>query len=198
MALLLLTAGAYLIVQYNPALAYHALISTQPPERADVIYMLGGDWERRGPVAIDLWRAGYAPRIAVAQEPPARNHESQSDMALRMLKQRGVPDSAILTLAPATAGVQSTADEAFLVAAYADALQWRRVLLVTSYFHTRRTGWTFRRIAPSSVEFRVIGAPEEWTPGEAWPQTPLSRSIIEKEWVKLPYYMLRYGLLAVQ
>jgi uncharacterized SAM-binding protein YcdF (DUF218 family) len=58
------------------------------------------------------------------------------------MEQLGVPASAIVQ---PPESVDNTGQEANMLRAMAQERHWRRVIIVTSKYHTRRTGFAFRR-----------------------------------------------------
>lgn len=130
------------------------LTLAQSPERADVIVVLGGGVQcgtrtlassnlARLVRGMELWRAGYAPRLTVSEQsgllgPRGCVKLSELKRAhLRALYPTAGPD--VLTLR----NVTTTRDEAARVRDLARARGWRRVLLVTSPSHSRRAARLF-------------------------------------------------------
>lgn len=140
--------------------------------RADFIFLLNGGLRVRPARAAELYRAGYAPMIVIARGADSilvdpDEHRSATGISLAILRQHGVPDSALVIL-PSEEGTASTADEADALARYLQAHPARRILVVTSDYHTRRTRWTLRReLGGVPVELRMIPAPEEFS-GPGW------------------------------
>src|SRR5206468_10042497 len=102
--------------------------------------------------AMDLYNQGYAALIVLSPGRPEaaelllRSHgirfPTEVELQRDVLVQSGVPQSAII----ATNGyVDNTAQEANLLRAMVKANHWRRVIIVTSKFHTRRAAFAFRR-----------------------------------------------------
>jgi uncharacterized SAM-binding protein YcdF (DUF218 family) len=59
----------------------------------------------------------------------------------------------------------------------------KRVLLVTSNYHTRRAGWIFRRAAPE-MEIFVVAAPDEYFRPEDWWKSREAEKTFAFEWMK--------------
>ena len=191
-----LTAGTCLLLLVILALVARAnqkawlpwlgewLVSADVPAPADLIVVLGGDfWGRRVLEAADLAVHGYAPHVLISgpdyfvQGIP----HPEGEMATRFLVERGYPQSLFWTF-PHHA--HSTIDEAKLLAAEINRLQVRRVLIVTSNYHSRRSSIIIHSLLPFS-EVRVIGVPEEYFRPESWWTTPRSRQLAKSEWPKL-------------
>src|SRR5260221_10074949 len=63
----------------------------------------------------------------------------------------------------------NTREEAVEAARLIHTRGWKRVLVVTSNYHARRTRFIYGRIIPSSVSFRVSGARDsEFDPSRWW------------------------------
>lgn len=139
------------------------LVVSDPPVRADLIYVLGGALDTRPLKAVQLFRSGYAPRIAVpaAESGMAEQLGIRPNNAVevaRLLQRLGVPDSAIVLLRQ-PGGSTSTLDDARILATYLRRHQFRRVIAVTSEFHTRRSRWALRKmLADLPVDLRMAAA----------------------------------------
>ena len=160
------------------------LVSPDAPAPADLIVVLGGDfWGRRVLEAADLAMHGYAPHVLISG-PDYFVHgvpHPEGEMATRFLVEKGYPRSLFWTF-PAPA--HSTLDEARLLAAELRRRRVKRVLIVTSNYHSRRCSVLFHALLPFS-EVRVIGVPEEYFQPESWWMTPHSRELAKSEWPKL-------------
>jgi uncharacterized SAM-binding protein YcdF (DUF218 family) len=178
----------------------HGLVRSDPLAKADAVVVLAGGTPERELEAADLYRAGWAPRVVVTRQPEkpaiqallARGVHAEwgFDRQLRYLRELGVPDSA---LAPLRTTVESTADEAVLVARWCRDNHVRRLIVVTSNFHTRRAGYIFSwAMKGQSVEILIRPAamapfdPERW-----WHSRP---SLLQglMEWQKTLFYRLWY------
>ncbi|MPY66177.1 YdcF family protein [Deinococcus sp. SDU3-2] len=144
------------------------LVLSQSPVRADAIVVLGAGVQcgtgtldphslARLVRGLELWRAGYAPRLTVSEPSgllgPA-NCPPLSDLQrahIRALYPSGGPE--VLTLRRVT----TTRDEAARVRALAHERGWRRVLVVTSPSHSRRAT---RLVASGGVEAVSVPAGE--------------------------------------
>lgn len=137
----------------------------EPPLRSDLIFLLGGDARMAGRAqhAASLYHRGFAPRVVVArsEDPPAALlglYPNDADVNVGILREAGVPDSAILMIT-APGGATSTVDEGRLLRWYFRRHPAERVLLVTTEYHTRRARWAIRRgLDGLPVEIRVSGA----------------------------------------
>lgn len=137
------------------------------PESADVIILLGDDNYQadRATRAAELYREGWAPRI-VASGRFLRPYASLAELMQHDLLERGVPAGAILRL-PSFAG--NTREEAVMMRRLAERQRWRRLLVVTSNYHTRRTRHIYTRVFRNSAGVRIIAARDaEYAPANWW------------------------------
>ncbi|KQR27801.1 hypothetical protein ASF71_04135 [Deinococcus sp. Leaf326] len=165
-----LLAAAVALCLLTPVLRgpLNALTVSQLPVRADAVVVLGAGVQcgagtleatslTRLVRGLELWRAGYAPTVTVSQQSGLIGpHEcaKMSDLErahIAALYPAGGPE--VLTLRTVT----TTRDEAARVGAYARERGWRRVLIVTSPWHARRTQALFRAQGVDAVS---VPAPE--------------------------------------
>ena len=160
---------------------------------ADYLVVLGGDAESRPFKAAELFRAGVAPRVLLFEYPaPPRRQRTQTMLYRRILEHEGVPASAIVQV-PGV--VRTSWEEAQSLRRYVEANPTRRVVIVTSAEHTRRARWAFRRaLAPSNVDVRMAAARHQDFDESNWWRHDEGVLLYMHEFVKLPYYLLRYGV----
>jgi len=107
----------------------HLLTVDSGPVTADVMVVLGGGSNsERAKYAVELYRAGAAPRILCSGLGDAGANEN-------LLKRAGVPASAILVEDQS----RTTRENAQLSIPLLRRLGARRVIIVTSWYHTPRT-----------------------------------------------------------
>jgi uncharacterized SAM-binding protein YcdF (DUF218 family) len=139
----------------------------EAPFAADAILLLGDDNypAQRAAQAAELFHERRAPLI-VASGRYLRPYVSVPDLMQRDLTDRGVPSAAILRMA---SFVSNTREEAVVLRKLVEARKWKKVLVVTSNYHTRRTHYLFERVFRGATEFRVIAARDsEYDPDEWW------------------------------
>jgi hypothetical protein len=88
-----------------------------------------------------------------------------AELMQRDLVERGVPADAVIRF-PHSAG--NTRGEAEALREPVAKRGWRRVLVVTSNFHTRRARYIFRRVFPSTVSVRVVAARDSLYDPDHW------------------------------
>ncbi len=142
-------------------------IVDEAPQRCDAIAMLGDDNfdADRAARAAQLFKAGWAPRI-IASGRYLRPYASIADLEQHDLMDRGVPQSAIVLFAH---HAENTRDETIAIGQLIQSRSWKRILLVTSNYHTRRSRYLAERTFPSGTILRVISAPDsEYDPNDWW------------------------------
>lgn len=142
-------------------------IVDDPPESSDVIIALSGDnYDAvRAARAAALFRAGMAPHV-VATGTSLRSYATTTDLMRRDLVDHGVPATAIT---PLTHRADDTREEAVAVSEFVASHHWKKILLVTSNYHTRRSEYIYERTLPPGTQLRVISAPDiEYDPQSWW------------------------------
>jgi len=137
-----------------------------PLEKSDAIIELSIDnfYADRATRSAELYREGLAP-LVVASGVRLRPYAGVAELMEHDLFERGVPKDKILRY-PHDA--ENTREEAEALAKLAAEKNWKRVIIVTSNYHTRRTRYIFRRVFPGKIAVSVAGArdgdfdPEHW------------------------------------
>lgn len=196
LALLLLALAAYAL--RAPILTGVARLLTvrDHVSRAELVLVLGGEVNTRPFHAAELYRRGVAPRVALVRErsgPAVRQglYPDRTEVALRILRRGGVPDSAIVVLEP-PGGAASTADEARALHGYLAATGLRRVVAVTNPYHSRRARLALRR-GTRDLRAEILMDPvPAWGFGERdWWRSEDGLIAYFNEFVKLAAYLLR-------
>jgi uncharacterized SAM-binding protein YcdF (DUF218 family) len=167
---------------YPPILAAFGnfLVQAGPPEKADIIVVLAGDgFGHRILKAAELVKEGFAPQ-ALISGPYGMYGNYECDLAIPFAVKAGYPESYFLHLEHRA---RSTADEAQVVVEKLRAMGLKRVLLVTSNYHTRRSGRIFHRAAPD-LDIFVVSAPDEFFKPDSWWHDREARKIFLLEWTK--------------
>lgn len=133
---------------------------------SDAIVVLSDDnfHADRAARAAALYRDRWAPRV-VASGRSIRPYASIADLMQRDLTERGVPANAIVPLVHAAG---NTREEAFAINHLAREQRWRRLLVVTSNYHTRRARYIFRNVVDPSIEVRIVAAPDAGFDPRRW------------------------------
>lgn len=180
-----------------------ALIVEKPLERADAIFVLGGGsvYLERTRKAAELYKNGRAAKIFLTNDgsqggwnQALQRNPFFFEFAQWELVKQGVAPEAIEIL-PVI--VESTHDEAVLLAKIVKEQNLKSVLLVTSGYHTRRTLWTFEKVFRDNNDSTQIGIespPAGWqtpTPYYWW-LSPRGWNFVAGEYLKIIYYWLFY------
>jgi uncharacterized SAM-binding protein YcdF (DUF218 family) len=178
LAIVVLTAGNW-------------LIQPDRPVRADAIVALSGDLLRTV-YAAELYRAGFAPRVILTEERRMPAHRKLDELGIpfpemhevsrEILLKFGVPRDAIQVIGQR---VISTAAESAAVRAALPPES--SILVVTSWYHTRRTHMTFARHFPSG-KLAVVSDPTDGPPSPWWSEQDSARAVI-LELVKIPFFL---------
>ncbi len=153
-----LTSGLWL-----PSLGYF-LVNADQPAKADIVVVLGGDWfGLRVLKGADLVKQGFAPKALVSG--PPTYEISECDLTIPMATRRGFPRE---YFEPYPHQGTSTMEEARAIADHLRAIGVKRILVVTSDYHTRRAGRIWRQAAPD-LDIRMIAAEDpHFHPGSWW------------------------------
>ncbi len=159
-------AALYLVRHPIFRFAAESWIVEDSLDKADALLVLSGDnfYGDRATRAAELFREGKAP-VVVASGRRLRPNAGITELTEHDLVERGVPKEKILRFAH---DADSTREEAEALAKLARTKKWRRVIVVTSNYHTRRARYIFRRVFPQDIETRVASArdgdfdPERW------------------------------------
>jgi uncharacterized SAM-binding protein YcdF (DUF218 family) len=166
------------------------LVARDDLQPADAIIVLAGNSPYRVQHAVELYRAGWAPKVLISNEVVLSHGVEATWVQLRAagLVHLDLPDDAIVPLEEIA---QSTHHEALESRDLMLARGWKRAILVTDPFHMRRALWAFRGVwQPAGLS--VIASPAEdskYNLTEWWRDPNKARRLIQ-EYVKYPYYLL--------
>ena len=156
------------------------LVVSEPLERADLIYVLAGDfWGSRVLLGASLGARGWAPKVIMSG---GRYMDSYAgDLAVDFAVEHGYPRSLFV---PIRLDALSTIDEARAMGPIFHRLGAKRLILVTSNFHSRRAAQVFRLFLPE-FDYRVEGSTDDAFDPEAWWKKPESRDLLLSEYQKM-------------
>jgi uncharacterized SAM-binding protein YcdF (DUF218 family) len=121
--------------------AERLLMVEHRPVKADAILLLGGEHVFRQPRALEIYQQGLAPVIIASGV-------GDTEGMVRWLKEQGVPETALQIELHS----HSTQENAKFTLPMLHALGAKRVIIVTSWFHSRRALAVYRKGAPD-LEF---------------------------------------------
>jgi uncharacterized SAM-binding protein YcdF (DUF218 family) len=168
---------------------------------ADAIVVLGGSstYIERTDWAARLYREGRAPIIILTNDGMISGWSDAEErnpyfyeLARQELRQRGVPAEKILLISRVVSG---TYEESLGVRDYATAHKLKRLLVVTSAYHSRRALWTLRRACQGTgIEVAIDSPPPGWqTPSPStWWWHRWGWKVVAGEYLKMVYYQVRY------
>lgn len=168
-----------------------SLVVSDPLQHADLIYVLAGDfWGTRVLLGANLGSKGWAPKVILSG---GRYMDSYAcDLSVDFTVQHGYPRRLFI---PIRLDAQSTIEEAQAMRPIFHQLGAKRIILVTSNFHSRRAALVFRLFLPE-FDFRMEGAPDPPFDPHAWWKTPTQRHLLFGEYEKiLGTYLVRFHLL---
>jgi uncharacterized SAM-binding protein YcdF (DUF218 family) len=166
----------------------------EPLEHADAILVLGDDnyTGDRAAHAAELYREGLASRV-VASGRMLRPNMGLAEMIARDLEAHGVPSGSVV---PFSSHAANTREEAEALRDLVIHRGWKKILVVTSNYHTRRARFIFGRVFPVGVTVRVSAAQDSgFDPGRWW-ETRQGLKIFFNE--LLGYVVARWELLHAQ
>jgi uncharacterized SAM-binding protein YcdF (DUF218 family) len=134
-----------------------------PPQKVDVVYVLGGAILDRSLEAVELYREGYTPHIILSPEKRTSTEIRLAALGIHLptapeiardviVTKLGVPASAIEIL---PGDVDNTAQEAEAIRPYLASRGWKRMIVITGCPNSRRAGYAVRRAIGSAAEVFV-------------------------------------------
>jgi uncharacterized SAM-binding protein YcdF (DUF218 family) len=156
------------------------LIDSQPPQPADLILVLGGDfWGPRVLAGAELAVGGYAPTVLLSG--PPYYGRPQGELSIDFLAQRGYPRQFFQVFANQA---HSTIAEANDLRGELGRRKVKRVLLVTSSYHSRRAAIVLTLFCPG-IRFISIPATDPHYHVAEWWNNESSRRLFFSEWSKI-------------
>lgn len=157
-----------------------ALIHDDGPAPADAVLVLAGDYTgRRIRKGTELLKAGHVPIVFVSG-PSEHFGQTEDELAIAFMVRQGAQREWYVGL-PSDAG--STIDEARFLLPVIRQRGVKKLIVVTSDYHTARARRIFQRYA-SGLEIRTVAAPDiDYVP-DAWWSTRPSRKVFLLEVTK--------------
>ncbi|MEI6074022.1 MAG: YdcF family protein [Verrucomicrobiota bacterium] len=156
------------------------LCADSGPVTADVIVLLGGGSHERPLRAAQLFRQHCAPRILITGA-------GDDIINFNLLLQNGVPAKAIEMENQS----MTTSENARFTLPRLREEKVHSVILVTSWYHARRSQKTFEHYAP---DLKFYSRPSYYAfDRKDWGPLGVARKLA-KEFIKVPGYWIRYGV----
>jgi len=150
------------------------------PVKADVLVVLGGGSTERAKRAAELFKEQAAPAVFLSGT-------GDGESSKRLLLEKGVPEAAI-TLENRS---HSTLENAEFSVPLLRALGAKRVIIVTTWYHSRRAVACFRHYAP---DIQFYSRPSYFGYARAdWKRQGI-KGYVKSEYGKLLGYWVRYGI----
>jgi uncharacterized SAM-binding protein YcdF (DUF218 family) len=151
------------------------LIVSDPPVPSDAIVVLAGGDPGRALTAAELFKARVAPLVVVGREAPPLIYEKAKrdgvlivqgyENYLSVLEGYGVPRARCIRLEQP---VSDMYDELLQVRDLAYTRGWKRIVIVTSSFHTRRARLVARFLLQPQLQVAVTASRYDAFRPEAW------------------------------
>jgi uncharacterized SAM-binding protein YcdF (DUF218 family) len=109
-----------------------------------------------------------------------------SELMEHDLIERGVPKEKVVGFPNDADG---TIEAANAIVQFAGEHGWKRLIVVTSNYHTRRARYIFRKVAPAGMEISVASAPDGDFDPERWWENPKSTKAFLGELIGMPEAM---------
>ena len=162
------------------------LIDSQPPQSADLILVLAGNFY--GPrvlKGVELVTAGYAPLTLISGTPYQGRPEDQvrpeGELAISFLAKQGYSARLFESFSE---NARSTIEEAIILRGELARRHVKRVILVTSTYHSRRSAIVFHLFCPG-IDFISVPAPDPNYHPDGWWKDNNSRALFYSEWSKI-------------
>jgi len=164
----------------------------KPVALSEAIVLVGGDFKERAPVAAMLYKDGYAPLVILSNDGVFSGWSTkynrnlyQVEWAEEELVNLGVPRDRIIKL-PFYGS--ATMFDALAVKRYLLKSGFKKIIVVTSDYHTLRALWAFNHaLKPYTTDIMIFPVESNGVG---------ARSLLV-EYVKLGYYLLRYGMFGI-
>lgn len=159
-----------------------SLVEDDGPHKADVIVVLGGDeYGQRVLKGAELAKAGYAPAVYVSG--PANLLGPSSDIEIQYAERQGYPASYFHSVPLVGEAGESTRTEARFLGKLFRSQGFKKILLVTSNYHSGRAARLWRLECPW-LAINVVPAPDpNFTPSTWW-KTRQGQKTFLLEWAK--------------
>lgn len=131
-----------------------------------IVAISGGDTAARTQTAIELYRAGWAPKLVFSGAALDTSGPSNAAVMRKQALLAGVPDGAIITEETSTDTTQNASQTMALIK---DA---RRIILVTSPYHQHRASLEFAHVFGSGVTIVNHPTSYDWQWPALWFLTP--------------------------
>jgi uncharacterized SAM-binding protein YcdF (DUF218 family) len=176
---------AFLLFPFAMRGVYRCLVTEIPTTHADVIVVLSGGTGERVREGVRLYESGMAKKLLMTGGPFFE--VSMADVMTNYAVSLGVPSRNIVQESRSVS-TYTNATGSFPILHRMGA---RRVILVTSRFHTARAYHIFKQVFPPEIELFVYAAPDGVDEREWWQHGEMAETVLI-ELGKTFYYRFRY------
>ena len=170
------------------------LIDEDEVEKTPAVFVLSGDAWDRGNEAIKLYKQGFAEKIICTGENVPRLFliagipYPESELTQLHLLANGIPARDIELLCKGT----STKEEADYILEYCKQRDIKKLAIISTRFHTRRIGNTFRKkFEEAGLELIICGAPSSAYDENEWWKSENGLIFVNNEYIKILYYWMK-------
>lgn len=184
--LLVSTAKSWL-----PALGRWFLVPSTAANADAIVVMSGGGTERLCH-GFELYKRGFAPELWCTGDKPLEQRTDFMDpeIVLYLAAQRGIPKEKIFFL-PST----STYEDGQSITALVKAKRIKSILLVTSWYHTRRAMNVIKHsIADTNISVYMSSSTNLFFTPDNWWRNDEGLVAVNNEIIKTALYWQRYGI----
>lgn len=163
-------------------------------KHADVIIVLGGESKgERTEKAVELYKKGIANKLLFTDGTGRYGQRKNIDNMVDLARKLGVPKNAIWKETKA----HSTYQNAEFTKKILLDNHWKSAVVVTTIWHTKRSKFAFDMVySDSSIRLSYAAAEDkQFQTVNSWWLDGQERKIVVKEWAKLIYYSVRYGVM---
>lgn len=169
------------------------LICEDEIEHTEAVFVLGGNPETRAKKAAEVYKAGYADEfittgghrnnIAAKYNMP----DSEAGITKAFMEHYGIPSEKVEALSVAT----STREESFHIFSYCQSKGWKKIMLITDRFHTRRVTQVFRnKFTKAGIEVVIVGVSNEKYKEERYWEQERGLVMVIEEYIKMVHYLV--------
>ncbi|MCA9349414.1 YdcF family protein [Candidatus Saccharibacteria bacterium] len=163
-------------------------IDDQPEKSAAIIVISGGQTLARAQTGLELFNKGYSSTLIFSGAVTDGDSDSNAEVMKQYALDQGVPESAIITEDQAT----NTLENAERIVKLIGNLSSKRVILVTSPYHQKRSYLTFHKVLGDDWEILSYPSTEpgsDWSK-YGWWRTAFGWRITISELAKITFIMI--------
>jgi uncharacterized SAM-binding protein YcdF (DUF218 family) len=167
------------------------LFLSDEPEPCDLILVFGGKRKERADKAVELFKAGYAPRLLFSGGDKLESGMTEAAMLKEAAAALGVPEEACLLEAQSTNTLENVKMCVPLVEAEIGWRQMRGVILVSAPHHMRRAKQVLAKYIPREVKIYCVPDDRYDIRADNWWHTQEGQNLIYRELEKVRRYALQ-------